>query len=85
MSKSTFCKERKPTKYAGGNGYYSHIMTVKSFNDVENKKVRLGRIDIPILTLRGQCDNQKWGFAKKHLDLLPNSKLVIIKTPDMVS
>lgn len=79
LSKSTFCKEQPKKNYEGGSGYYTHIMTVKSFRDVENKRDRLGEIDMPVLILRGQCDNQKWGFVKEYLDLLPNSQLVIIE------
>lgn len=79
LSKSTFCNANQAKKYKGGNGYYSHIMTVKSFNEVEDKREKLSNIHIPVLILRGQCDNQKWGFAKEYLDLLPNSKLVIIE------
>jgi proline iminopeptidase len=54
-------------------------MTVKSFPEVDDKRSRLKKIDIPILILRGQCDNQKWGFTKEYLDLFSNSKLEIIK------
>ena len=79
LSKSTFCKASQTKKYKGGSGYYSHIMTVKSFNEVEDKRARLRNIQIPVLILRGQCDNQKWGFAKEYLDLLPNSHLVVVE------
>lgn len=79
LSKSTFCKANQAKKYKGGSGYYSHIMTVKSFNEVEDKREKLSNIHIPVLILRGQCDNQKWGFVKEYLDLLPNSKLVTIE------
>lgn len=79
LSKSTYCKQDHVKRYKGGGGYYSHIMTVKSFNDVEDKRDVLRTIHIPVLILRGQCDNQKWGFTREYLDLLPNSKLVIIE------
>jgi proline iminopeptidase len=87
LSKSTFCNANKTKKYKGGSGYYSHIMTVKSFNKVKDKRERLKNIQIPVLILRGQCDNQKWGFAKEYLDLLPNSQIVIIENVghDLVS
>lgn len=80
LSKSTTCtieKERK--KYAGGGGYYTHIMTVKSFQNVADKREKLKTLNTPVLIIRGQCDNQKWGFAKEYLDLFSNSKLEIIK------
>ena len=79
LSKSTVCTVKGPQKYEGGGGFYSHIMTVKSFRDVENRRERLKKSNIPLLILRGQCDNQKWGFTKEYLDLFPNSRLTIIK------
>ena len=33
----------------------------------------------PLLIIRGQCDNQKWGFSKEYLDLFTHSKLEIGK------
>jgi proline iminopeptidase len=79
LVKSTTCKGISHNKSEGGLGYYNHIMTVKSFPEVDDKRSRLKKIDIPILILRGQCDNQKWGFTKEYLDLFSNSKLEIIK------
>lgn len=80
LSKSTVCKaEHFSKQYAGGGGgYYSHIFTVKSFDEVENKRDRLREMEVPALIIRGQCDNQKWGYAREYLDLLQNSKLVIL-------
>lgn len=79
LNKSTYCKPEQAKKVKGGSGYYSHIMTVKSFAEVEDKREVLRTIHIPVLILRGQCDNQKWGYTKEYLDLLPNSRLVIIE------
>ncbi|KAA3641265.1 MAG: alpha/beta hydrolase [Bacteroidetes bacterium] len=79
LSKSTFCDAGQAERFKGGGGYYSHIMTVKSFYEVEDKRDRLGKINTPVLIIRGQCDNQKWGYAKEYLDLLPNTKLEIIE------
>lgn len=87
LSKSTFCKANQAKKYKGGSGYYSHIMTVKSFNEVKNKRDKLTNLHVPILILRGQCDNQKWGFTNEYINLFPNSQLVIIENTghDLVS
>jgi proline iminopeptidase len=78
LSKSTDCKLKEHKNYEGGGGYYSHIMTVNSFKDVTNERNKLKDINIPILIIRGQCDNQKWGYTKEYLDLFKNSKLEII-------
>ncbi len=80
LSKSTACSIKKETKkYSGGSGYYTHIMTVKSFQNVVDKRDKLKTLKTPILIIRGQCDNQKWGFTKEYLDLFSNSKLEIIE------
>ena len=79
LVKSTTCKGTPHNQLEGGLGYYNHIMTVKSFQDVDDKRSQFKKMDIPILILRGQCDNQKWGFTKEYLDLFSNSKLEIIE------
>jgi proline iminopeptidase len=79
LKKSTLCDTSKITPSAGGGGYYSHIMTVKSFQSITNHKEKLKDLPIPILLLRGQCDNQQWGCTKEYLDLFPNARLKIIK------
>ncbi len=28
--------------------------------------------------MKGQCDNQKWGYTQEYLKLYPNSELVVI-------
>lgn len=82
LSKSTNCKisdGNKERKITGGLGYYNHIMTVNSFHRVKDQRDKLRKMKIPMLIIRGQCDNQKWGFTKEYLDLFQNSRLEIIK------
>lgn len=79
LSKSTDCMLKEHKKFEGGGGYYSHIMTVKSFPEVVDKRKKLQELKTPILIIRGQCDNQKWGFTHEYLDLFENSRLEIIE------
>lgn len=79
LQKSTDCQWKNSEKYPGGGGYYSHIMTVNSFNRVEDKRNQLKELKTPILILRGQCDNQKWGFTREYLDLFTHADLKIIE------
>tara|TARA_R110002050_G_scaffold278035_2_gene423905 strand:+ start:5691 stop:6719 length:1029 start_codon:yes stop_codon:yes gene_type:complete len=80
LSKSTACFLRQNEKsYLGGSGYYSHLMTLKSFTEQADQRSRLAKMNTPILILRGDCDNQKWGFAKEYLDLFSQAQLRIIK------
>ncbi len=58
LSKSTDCKLEENNNYEGGGGYYSHIMTVNSLKEVANRRDKLKDMNIPILIIRGQCDNQ---------------------------
>lgn len=79
LSKATVCRLEKQKQYEGGSGYYSHIMTLKSITSVEDKREKLKELLTPILILRGQCDNQKWGYTIEYLDLFVNRKLEIIE------
>ena len=80
LSKSTVCELKNYKQSStGGGGYYSHIMTVKRLNEVEDGRAKLKKLDTPILILRGQCDNQQWGYTKEYLDVLVNSKLEILE------
>ena len=77
LNKSTACEANESQAYPGGSGYYSHIMTLKSFEAVEDQREKLKSLALPILILRGQCDNQKWGYTQEYLELLPNVHLEI--------
>lgn len=79
LIKSTDCLGEQVGKAEGGGGYYSHIMTVKSFDNVEDKRAAFKDLTIPILLLRGQCDNQPWGYVQEYLDLLPNVQFHLIE------
>ena len=78
LSQSTYCTIGEAKKYTGGGGYYSHVMTMKSINNVADGRERLQELDTPMLILRGQCDNQKWGYVQEYLELFQNAKLEII-------
>lgn len=62
----------------GGSGYYAQLMTVHSFAHTPDPRPALKNVHIPVLILRGQYDNQKWGYVTEYLELMPQSRLVII-------
>ncbi|MBL7711004.1 MAG: alpha/beta hydrolase [Chitinophagaceae bacterium] len=62
----------------GGSGYYAQLMTVYSFANTPDPRPALKNVRIPVLILRGQYDNQKWGYLTEYLELMPQSRLVII-------
>lgn len=79
LVKSTDCQPKKNRLMTGGGGYYSHIMTVNDLDKVEDKKQELKKLQTPILIVKGQCDNQKWGYTEEYLNLFANIKLKIIE------
>ena len=79
LSRSTTCQDPGPSALSAGYGYYSHIMTLRSFDEVEDRRLALENLKAPCLILRGDCDNQAWGYAQEYLDLIPNSTLQVIQ------
>ncbi|HEY9114467.1 MAG TPA: alpha/beta hydrolase [Bacteroidales bacterium] len=78
LSKSTVCDTAfSPAPEAGG-GYFSQIMTVNSFNEISDPRPKLLNTKIPVLVMKGQCDNQKWGFINEYLEIFPNHKFTIV-------
>jgi proline iminopeptidase len=77
---STVCDTSKIRELPleGGAGYYAQVMTVQSFRTLPDPRPRLKNSSIPILVLKGQCDNQKWGFTNEYLQLFPDHRLVVI-------
>lgn len=63
--------------YYDGAGYYSMVMTVHSFRDVRDPRPKLRNSPIPVLVMKGQYDNQEWGFAHEYLELFPRHRLVV--------
>lgn len=78
LNKSILSDTSKTLKAEGGAGFYSQIMTVKSFNDVKDQRLKIKKLNIPVLIMKGQYDNQKWGYTQEYLKLYSNSKLVVI-------
>lgn len=78
LSRSTVCDTANIRPLTTGGGFYSHIMTVRDFARVRNRKSGLKTCHTPVLILRGQCDNQSWGFTQEYLELFPDIHLEII-------
>jgi len=78
LNKATVCDTSKALKAEGGGGFYAQVMTVNSFQDIKDQRAKLKGCPVPILIMKGQCDNQPWGFANEYLELFPNHRLKII-------
>ncbi len=78
LNKATVCDTSKALKAEGGGGFYAQVMTVQSFNEIKDRRTKLKGSKVPILLMRGQCDNQPWGSLNEYLELFPNHQLKII-------
>jgi proline iminopeptidase len=78
LNKSTVSNASIKRKIESGAGFYAQIMTVKSFKEIKDHRFNMKKITIPVLVMKGQYDNQKWGYTQEYLKLYPNSKLVVI-------
>ncbi|HLZ86084.1 MAG TPA: alpha/beta hydrolase, partial [Puia sp.] len=80
VNRSTVCDTSliEHTQPRGGAGFYVQIMTVFSCRSLPDPRPKLRNSPIPILVLKGQCDNQKWGFTNEYLQLFPHHRLVVI-------
>ncbi len=78
LGRSTVYDTSKVSPLKSGYGYYVHLKTVQSFEEVIDKRDQLRNCPIPVLILRGQYDGIKWGFVSEYLELFPNHQLIII-------
>ncbi len=77
-NKSMVCDSANAPVAEGGGGYYAAVMTVNSFSTAHDPRPALRNCKIPTLILKGQCDNQKWGYLTEYLELFVQHKLVSI-------
>jgi proline iminopeptidase len=62
----------------GGNGFFAGIMTYKNVLLLKDFRQQIKGLTVPVLILKGQCDNQPWGATNEYLSLFPNHKFVLI-------
>ena len=78
LNKATVCDTSKALKAEGGGGFYVQVMTVQSFIETKDPRPKLKGLKMPILIMKGQCDNQPWGYMHDYLEHFPNCQLKII-------
>lgn len=78
VNKSTLFDVSKYQPYPPGAGYYAHYMTLKSFHQTKDLRSKIKQIKIPMLIMRGQYDNQKWGYVEEYLRLFSHSRMEVI-------
>ncbi|MCX6303440.1 MAG: alpha/beta hydrolase [Bacteroidetes bacterium] len=77
-AKTTVCDTSKAGKAKGGAGYYVRIMTLRSLFEMRDPRPQLKNSPVPLFIMRGECDNQKWGYLTEYMELFPNHQLVVI-------
>ena len=78
LNKATVCDTAHALKATAGDGFYAQIMTVRSFSETKDPRDKLKDLKTPVLIMKGQCDNQKWGFTNEYLQLFVNHQLSVI-------
>lgn len=76
--KSALCDTSVNLANRGSNGFFASIMTYKSVLGLKDFREKIKGINMPVLILKGQCDNQPWGATNEYLSLFPNHKFVLI-------
>lgn len=78
VDRSTICDTAKIPPMDAGSGYYAGIMTMKSLQVMKDYRSALKMLKVPVLVMRGQCDNQPWGYTNEYLAVFQNHQLAII-------
>lgn len=78
VNKSTVCDTGNIVNAVAGSGFYAGVMTLKSLDQVQDPRPKLKNSNIPVLVMKGQCDNQPWGFTNEYLQLFPDHQFSFI-------
>ncbi|NVO21260.1 MAG: alpha/beta hydrolase [Bacteroidetes bacterium] len=78
LNKSVVCDTTLAPKAEGGGGFYVQLMTLASLSATRDPRPLLRNCKVPLLEMKGQCDNLKWGFSTEYLELFKDHKLVIV-------
>lgn len=78
LNRSIVCDTSMAPKVTKGGGYYDQIMTVNSFSRTADPRSKLKDCSVPVLIMKGECDNQKWGYLQEYLYIFKEAKFVLI-------
>lgn len=78
VNRSVVCDTSKITASKPGYGFYAALMTYESLKQVADPRNKIRQLTIPVLVIKGQCDNQPWGFTNEYLELFSNHRFVCI-------
>ncbi len=78
VNRSTVCDTINIPPIETGSGFYAQVMTFNDLLKTSDPRPAIRRLNIPVLVLKGTCDNQPWGYTKEYLDLFTHSEIAII-------
>lgn len=78
VNKSTVCDTAKVPPMDAGSGFYAGVMTFKSLQERQDSRSELRKLIVPVLVMKGQCDNQPWGYTNEYISVFQNHRLTII-------
>lgn len=78
LNRSMVCDTANAVIAESSEGFYVHYMTLKSLEKISDPRPALKNSPVPVYIMKGQCDNQKWGYTAEYLELFSNNKLKII-------
>ncbi len=78
LNRSTVCDTAKIVQQASRNGYYASVMTFEDLLTYPDQRKKIKDLTIPVLIMKGQCDNQPWGITNEYLELFQNHQFVFI-------
>lgn len=68
----------KQMKTEAGSGYYVQLLTYLDLTKIADPRNKFKNLNTKMLVMKGECDNQKWGFTHEYLQLFKNSRLQVI-------
>jgi len=72
LSRSTVSDASVHRPVVPGGGFYAQLMTVRSFSSTEDPRLKLINCQVPVLIMKGQFDNQPWGYTSEYFQLFPH-------------
>ena len=78
FTKGLVCDPANVLKEEGGAGGYCNLNTSVSYGSLQDPRIKLKNNKIPVLVMKGQCDNINWGYTKEYLDLFSNNTFQLI-------
>ena len=78
VNKSTVSDTAKIQKMSAGGGFYARVMTFNSLLTIKDPRPKLKGSNIPILVMKAQDDNQKWGFTQEYCEIFQHHTVIVI-------